>query len=749
MRLARRNLLLGGNGSGKTTITQGIKIVALGYDPALGKRPMDQAAIMAEPEMNVRLFLEDEEDRAIMRTIKRGDKGYEMLADASWLSSSAKHKEHVGAIENLFGRDANEIAQSLDLAELLKLTPMKRAAVLEELLGAVDENPAVVARQIIHHALIKIIGIVPEKAPEGNGAMMAMLAEKQTPILKTAGGVLIAKLTAHGIDGAMSWARAEALSENKSLKEKTAAEKELRAKLHGLAETQPEELDRLAEDLRTAEAAITAEKTKREAWGTNEKGRKAAAEDVSRFLHLGAEKNAELAGLGAEHPDIDKERAELDKIHETLGAMPPAAPLDLTGIPELRKQAEAKREEAGKIVFDELPSVEAETKKLDAIQAAIEADAIDPWRKVHTKAGALLASIRMWDHAPGDRVDQKLGPMAQIATEIHAIASSKAGADPKTLERQAGEALTALEEAHAVRKHAEGVESEQKAESARLLAEAETLHKEGDEMLAALEAKAAQARKEIEAAGAKLRARRDELRPRIEAYDAKAQTIRDAAQEWKDKHAKATGRLQGLNVAAEEPRGDLEEMERTRAALATEKETLEASAGKRAAISDLVREIAAAKIAAEVYAALHDGAKLVRSAGVTEAGSGLTKLMGSFLAAGAWPHVPYIRATQKACEIGWRHGDGTEIPIQAMSGGEWCLFAASLSASMIALRKAEIRILIVEAGEADLDHLFAILKGIESMGDALTASLVLTHVPIIFETEGWERHEFEREGAAA
>ncbi len=747
MRLARRNLLLGANGSGKTTITQSIKLVALGYDPALGKRPMDQAAIMREREMIVRLFLEDDRDRAIMRTIRAGENGYEMIADASWLSSSAKPKEHAAAISNLFGRDADEIAQSLDLGELLKLTPMKRAAVLEELLGAVDVNPAVLARQIIHHALIRIIGIAPEKAPEGNAPMMAMLAEKQVPILKTAGGLLVAKLTAHGLDGGMAWARKEKLDEDGSLKKKIAAEKELRAKLHGLAETQPEELDRLARELRDAEAAITAETTRRETWATREQKAATAKHDVSRFFRLGMECTGQLAELQEDLGwDVEEKKASLVAIVKSLDSVPSPKPTDLKEISQVRREAEAARKAAEAVPSVELPSVEDAERLVRVSAQELETAEADPWRKVHTKAGAILATLALLEVSKERSGSEAIGIPAG---EIHDIAKEKMGDDPGPLVHRAIAAKEALVEAVSGRREAEKKQADAEARKKKLTTEATALDEKADRMLADTEQASVDAKATFDDTAAELRKKRDAMQSEIEEYEAAAQTIRDTYQEWKEKHKEAQGRLAGLAGRGEEPKGDLEEMKNTRYALAMEKETLEASAGKRAAISELVAEIASAKLKSEVYGAVLEGAKLVRQAGVTEAGAGLTKLMASFLAAGDWPHAPYIRATQKACEIGWRTQAGQEIPIQAMSGGEWALFAASLSAGMIVLRKAEIRILIVEAGEADQDHLQAILKGIEAMGEELSASFVLTHVPLVMETQGWERHEFEREEVAA
>lgn len=744
IRLDRLNLLTGPNGSGKTAIPQGLKIFALGYDPAIGKRPMDQAAIMDGEAMIVRLGFQDEAKRAAKRIIRSGDKGHEMEAVASWLPDSAKPGEHASAISGLFGRDADEIAQCLDISQLLKLSPNRRAAALEELLGEGDKDAVSVAKAVIHHALIRLVEIPEAKAPEGNSKLMAMVADGQRVTLRTAGNELIAKIKTHGLGGAMSWARAEKLSEDRTLKQKVAAEKALREKLHSLAETQPEEIDRCSRELKELEAQITAEETRNESRASREQKAATARDDVSRFFKLGVECNASFAELQETFGDVEEKRKSLADIVKSLDAIPPPKPTDLKEISQVRKAAEAARKAAEAVPDVEIPALDVLASAVKNAEEALDTADTDPWRRVHTLAGTIMSLVR---DMPALR--EQLNSIGVYAQEIHGTAMEKMGDDPGPLLLSVDAAKEALAGATEGKAAAEKKQEDAEDRRKRLTHEAKAHDEKADRMLADKEQASAEAKAAFDETAADLREKRDALQSEIEEYEAAAQTIRDTSQEWKEKHKEAQGRLAGLQAGVDKTDVDLDALREKRDALADEKAGLEAAGGKRAAVAELVEEIAVAKAASEVYTALHEGAKRVRQAGVTEASSGLTTLMGDMLKAGGRSEKPYIRALKSKCEIGWRTPEGHEIPIQALSGGEWALFASALSAGVIILRGAEIKILIVEAGEADSDTLMAILAGIENVAEKLTAALVLTHIPIVFEPEGWTQHEFEREEVAA
>jgi len=90
-------------------------------------------------------------------------------------------------------------------------------------------------------------------------------------------------------------------------------------------------------------------------------------------------------------------------------------------------------------------------------------------------------------------------------------------------------------------------------------------------------------------------------------------------------------------------------------------------------------------------------------------------LLETMLRAAGRMEVPFFAASRGVCRIGWRTASGKEIPAQSLSGGEWILFAACLTAAVLILRNAPLRILLVEAGEADAPPLQALLDAIRSV----------------------------------
>ena len=113
----------------------------------------------------------------------------------------------------------------------------------------------------------------------------------------------------------------------------------------------------------------------------------------------------------------------------------------------------------------------------------------------------------------------------------------------------------------------------------------------------------------------------------------------------------------------------------------------------------------------------------------------ITAILDSILHAAGRTETPFFTAAHGVFRIGWRTSAGKEIPVQSLSGGEWILFAAGLAATVLILRNAPLRILLVEAGEADAHTLSALLDGLGSVGDRLTCALVLT--PRAVAAPGW------------
>ena len=96
-------LLVGPNGSHKSTIMNAIRIAALQYVPVLGKSEAATATLMSGREMEIKVALPAA--RMIRQTLTRG-KSLSWEADCSWLSPKATPSEHRLEAQRLFGDDA-------------------------------------------------------------------------------------------------------------------------------------------------------------------------------------------------------------------------------------------------------------------------------------------------------------------------------------------------------------------------------------------------------------------------------------------------------------------------------------------------------------------------------------------------------------------------------------------------------------------------------------------------------------------
>ena len=119
LRLGRLNLVVGPNGSAKSSIAEAIRFAALGYVPALGKRLDDTAAIMRGRQLEVELALDDL--HTVRRTLTRTkDGGLRGGLECSWVSKVQGQKEPAVELLKLCGTSADEVAEMLDIRALAR-----------------------------------------------------------------------------------------------------------------------------------------------------------------------------------------------------------------------------------------------------------------------------------------------------------------------------------------------------------------------------------------------------------------------------------------------------------------------------------------------------------------------------------------------------------------------------------------------------------------------------------------------------
>src|SRR5689334_4379197 len=132
LRIDRLMVLSASNGAGKSAVAESLRFLALGYVPGLGKRPQDTASLLRGAAMKVSLELAD--GRTLWRRLEQTPKGFRTQAHCSWVES-ASSAVNAREIMALFGRDEEEVAESLDIRQLLSASPLQREARIAALLS--------------------------------------------------------------------------------------------------------------------------------------------------------------------------------------------------------------------------------------------------------------------------------------------------------------------------------------------------------------------------------------------------------------------------------------------------------------------------------------------------------------------------------------------------------------------------------------------------------------------------------------
>jgi hypothetical protein len=636
-------LLSGPNGSGKSTFAEAIRFLALGYVPSLGKRPQDTAALMREPLMAAVLTLPD--GRVAGRSLEQTGQGFRARAECSWIEEGGVQR-HAAEILSLFGRDEQDVAEALDVRQLLQATPQQREARLAGLISAGRAGPAEKSLRI-RRILAELRAERPSDVREapGWGELLRALPPFPREALAAASRRLEELLRESDPAGLLAWAGEERRRAAARLLLKTKAREEMDARLA------PHPADG-EEQIRTLEAER--ERLERDL---------GALEEKALQLRLREE---ELDRL---RRDLDAARAEADEVRAERARWEARA-RDLAGAPDELLQIERELdglvpppepESAGR-TFDP-GSSEASWNEVAAIAEALRELA---------RQGAGSAMLQALAHA------QRLGQLSRQA--LREIAAARAGA------------RTTAEEAE-------------------------------------------RRRAEFDERRGTLLQRRDERRRTLQklgADDRRTSSALERAQLRAESFEREWRATLGPDEPDELPEADLHRMLHDVRRELAELGALRAARRERDRVAE---EEARAQAARDVDATLERALQRLQEEEIMEARDPLGGLVETMLRAAGRTEVPFFSASRGVCRIGWRTASGKEIPAQALSGGEWILFAAALTAAVIILRNAPLRILLVEAGEADPHTLHALLEAIRSVSDRLTCAVVLT--PRHVHAPGW------------
>jgi len=698
---------------------------------------------MRGEELRVEVQLDD--GKRFGRALMREEGQLKQHAWCSWMQS-AKSKECSAEIMRLFGREDREALHALFIRALMDATANERAIEFEKMLAEGRRSADEIARDVARFVLVRLSKVPETNVPAAFDVLLDMVAEAERAVLEgDAGAMLTAKIRELGVPGAIVWANERKRAADVDASHKVEARKELEARVRALPSARPDEIkaleelrDRLARELGAARERIM-ESARRRDVDRRARGELGQAE----LLHAAADKERR-AWLGmrdraAERKELQERlvaiEAELDN-----GQAPP--PPDRAKVREIIDRAEAIDNEAAAIVDEQVPMLSEHEAELGRRRAVLEEVRNSPWTRllkmhdeisslVRPKTKAIAAALEKLLNEMRDtlRTYAKGGLDAVPALEENILHAERA------VDAVRQEVATALEGNAAAKKRREDL----KAKARVLYQEAAAEEDRREKVHRAADLEFAQRRRAL----AQERSSKRFLLGEIERADGATGTALERAAANLD--AKKAVVLQLQSVAVDEPEG-VSEIEQRLADVKTKLTSLAGASAARVELERLSRELRRAESEGNVYGAMEWALHQVRAAQISESSGPLLATLETYLTAAGRGETPYVRAGRGVCEIGWRTPAGLDVPIQALSGGEWALFAAGLAASVIILREAPLRVLVVEAGETDGRTLQQLCDGIRGISDGLTCAIVMT--PREATVDGWTTIALGQEVAA-
>jgi hypothetical protein len=726
--------LVGENGAGKSTVTEGLRFLALGWIPALGKRPADTAALMRDREASVRLDLED--GKWCERRIERIGKSLTTSCLASWLADAASQKEHGAAILSLFGDTEESVAEALDLRVLLNTTPNVRASRLTAVLESISD-PAATMKLITRYSVQQLGSIAEERMPESiadacpmvPGFSKAGAHRGQYAALKVALGDVTGLVSGEGgLAAALSHAKDQKNLAVADVRTKSAARQELEDRLATLPAANDDELEGLELERAQLEQSIGAQRQRL----AEQRRQQQAVADATSQLQL-ARVNAAAAqddrrGVERHLADLDAKRGRLAEIDERLAAVVQVPPPDESVADRLQAESDAMFEQAHAIEIPPVVDLLPYDRGIKQLQGQLEAADENPWQRVIGIGDEIVAL------SPGST--PRVRSLHALAEELHQLAHRNGACDKAKL---AAKLKAAETEARRVCGHAGRVDDKR----AELGADRVRLETLADEMRAEAKALREQIRRDYAAAtqaqrfdAGALRQEKTSLAAAVAAIESRDRRTQERVTETGIELTAAEQRIADLGPVV--PADGTTEDDLTPKLAKIQKQIAEAqgAARLREQFNSILAEIETAETSATVWKAVEQACIRTRNEQVAEQGAPLLDRMRVFFAGAGRSEKPFLRAAKGECAIGWERG-GKEILVEALSGGEFCIYVAALVAGMLALRDAPLRILLVEGSELDNDNMVALLRGISVVADSLSHCIVCRHAAPSVAVPGW------------
>lgn len=727
--LARLVTVVAPNGSGKSSLSEAIRFAVLGYSPAFGKRPQDTAALLRGRRMSVDWQIDDLHTISRVLTAKE-DGGYQTTVSASWVKRVKGAQPHQEILQ-LFGRDEQDIAEMLDVRELLGLSPNLRAARLQALLAAASATPEELAAEIAAQTVMRLANVAPERMPEDYRTLMPLLSDGMRAALKGLAPTLLAKLRETGIAGVCEWSNGLKREHAAAAKNKAAAAHELGERLAGLGEAAAEEIARIETERNRLRGELGGAQERNRAAIARQATIAAAAGELDRAREKLQAAKLRRETVSREVVEHARDPRRLVEIEAELDTMQAPVPEEQPEAAELLARAAAEEEKARGVVMPE-PTFERSAglrETVDSLVQQIEAVQESPWRRVREIAVAIEA----------DAVGKsgRIQRLQALASELCALADAHAP-NAEDLQIKLIDAQSWLTDALAEERTQ--AEERQRREETRenYLHVAKRCRAAANELLTAAAQTYEQARAEFASRRAPLVAERDALRVGIDRRRQDAADADTALARAEEAFKAATQRAEDLGQAPDEIVADTASLEAQLAELTGRLSEHARQKAARDELTALVDELERAQVLRDVFTALEWAAQQVRAQQVTEAGGPLKAHMRRFLTAAGRKEEPFFHAAGGVCDLGWITPAGDEVLVQALSGAEWVLYTTALVYAMLMLRAPLVRVLLVDAGHCDDQNTVALMQAIEAVSEDLTLALVEHYREPAQVSEAWQ-----------
>jgi len=728
--LEKLNLFTGPNGTGKTTTTDSIRFLALGFVPALGKRPLDTSALMSDSTMEVELTTDD--GRTMRSAIAKTGASFQQSAETSWLKNS-KPTEIGKEILRQFGDEEVDVREALDIRELLNATPNERASRIEQLLESGKRPAAETTAAVSRFTLMRLVPKLDEKnVPENHLDLLPLITKSHKATLRENAAMLESKIAEAGIAGAMEWANEEKRSHSTGLKQKQEAAHQMRLRAVEVPEPDEREIAKLTQERDSLQQDLGGLLEKGRAYTEKSSTRRRieeATNDAKRTMDTTAAALADFEkGDGKEISALQKKG---EKAIERMASLktPQADPAPQVGI--LDKEIQDLKSELDGIELPEIPETHEQLYALKHVEDQIKRAKDSPWSEV------LAIALEF----------KKLDKQKARASRLEKLAREGLnGADVEALEHEQERCKKALEDAVRTSERV-------RAERDGLLVRRNEIECSCDEKTAQMNRARSKANEahikalaDFDAEKRKILAERQETERKLAELRTRHESLKAAQRSAESRYQSLYAQLNGMGDVPPAPKSTDDLVKK----LESTKAQLDKLIDARATHAEIHRAIAAveeAESARDVFAAIEWALQRQREVEIAEAGGPLKKFMGKFLEAAGRKERPFIEAGVGG--IGWITADEARVQVQTLSGGEWALFTSALTAAVLLCRKAELKMLLIEAGETDQNTLAQVLRGVRAVSKGLTAAIVLTpHAPAD-GAEGWNVVNMSSEPVAA